>query len=226
MRFLTPSLENMIVLTWLKLTHPDLPASVKQSYGTELRSRSLALLKPEISPALDILLDEVRAAVETKVLRSTTQTKPYPTRRNPPMQATRTPSSRKRPASCSLGKQTGRNDQHFLSRCPFLPPDDRSYLSTARLILDSFDIDNNPVDYEPYEVPEYQDPLPAPTPTARISSRRFSSKLSPNLTAFYHQHPVKLTLDTGAVTSMIKASVARSLGIILRKTSINCCWRN
>ena len=39
---LSPSLENFVVLTWLKLIHPDLPRLVKQRYGTELRSRTLA----------------------------------------------------------------------------------------------------------------------------------------------------------------------------------------
>ena len=46
---LTPSLENLIVLTWLRLIHSDLPRLVKQRYGTELRSRTLASIKPEIS---------------------------------------------------------------------------------------------------------------------------------------------------------------------------------
>ena len=54
---LTPSLENVIVLTWLKLLHPDLPKLIKQRYGTELRSRTLASIKPEISQALPSLLE-------------------------------------------------------------------------------------------------------------------------------------------------------------------------
>ena len=33
---LTPTLDNMVVFTWLKLLHSDLPALVKQRYGTEL----------------------------------------------------------------------------------------------------------------------------------------------------------------------------------------------
>ena len=32
---LTPTPENMVVLTWLKLIHTDLPALLKQRYGTE-----------------------------------------------------------------------------------------------------------------------------------------------------------------------------------------------
>ena len=49
---LSPSLENFVVLTWLRLTDPELPKLIKQRYGTELRTRTLASLKPEISQAL------------------------------------------------------------------------------------------------------------------------------------------------------------------------------
>ena len=49
---MSPSLENFVVLTWLRLIHSDLPMLVKQRYGTELRSQTLASLKPEISQAL------------------------------------------------------------------------------------------------------------------------------------------------------------------------------
>ena len=52
---LSPSLENLIVLTWLRLIDKNLPNLVKQRYGTELRSRTLASLKPEMSQALDSL---------------------------------------------------------------------------------------------------------------------------------------------------------------------------
>lgn len=45
---LTPSLENLIVLTWLFLLHVDLPRLVKQRYGTELRSHTLTSIKPEV----------------------------------------------------------------------------------------------------------------------------------------------------------------------------------
>ena len=67
---LTPSLENVIVLTWLRLIHADLPALVKQRYGTELRSQTLASLKLEISQALDSLLDKIHSSTDAKVLRT------------------------------------------------------------------------------------------------------------------------------------------------------------
>ena len=57
---LSPSLENMVVLTWLRFIHRELPNLVKQRYITELRSQTLASLKPEILQALDSLLDEIQ----------------------------------------------------------------------------------------------------------------------------------------------------------------------
>ena len=59
---MSPSLENMVVLTWLRLINPALPKLIKQRYGTELRSRTLASIKPEISQALESLLDEIASA--------------------------------------------------------------------------------------------------------------------------------------------------------------------
>ena len=46
---LTPTLENFIVLTWLKLVHYGLPRLVKQRHRTELRSQTLASIKLEYS---------------------------------------------------------------------------------------------------------------------------------------------------------------------------------
>ncbi|KAI0228085.1 hypothetical protein LSAT2_021433, partial [Lamellibrachia satsuma] len=67
---MTPSLENMVVLTWLRLINVALPKLVKQRYGTELRARTLASIKPEISKALDSLLDEITSADDAKIMRT------------------------------------------------------------------------------------------------------------------------------------------------------------
>ena len=45
---LTPTLANFIVLMWLRLVLPELPRLVKHWFGTELRSGTLALVKPQI----------------------------------------------------------------------------------------------------------------------------------------------------------------------------------
>ena len=64
---LTPTLENFVVLTWLRLIHPSFPHLVKQHYGTELTSCTLASIKPEISQALSSLLEEIRASDDAKM---------------------------------------------------------------------------------------------------------------------------------------------------------------
>ena len=56
---LTPSLENTICYFWLSKLNKDLPGLVKVRYGTELKTRTLASLKPEISSALPSLLGEL-----------------------------------------------------------------------------------------------------------------------------------------------------------------------
>jgi hypothetical protein len=66
---MSPSLENIVILRWLELVHKDLPRLIKQRYGTELRSRTLASIKPEISQALEFLLDEIRTSDVAKVMR-------------------------------------------------------------------------------------------------------------------------------------------------------------
>ena len=187
---MTPTLENMVVLTWLKLIHTALPALVKQRYGTELRSKTLASPKPEISQP-----------------PSRPSHKPSPS----PWAPT------KRPKSCPLCKQAGRNDQHFLSSCSYLPPEDRTYLSRSRF-MSTFD--DEETDYMDYAPPLFTAEDEPPLCTSALSvSRRVSTKQSPHFKAFYKHYPIQLTLDTGAETSMIKSSLARSIGAPIMKSS-------
>ena len=55
--------------------------------------------------------------------------------------------------------------------------------------------------------------------SARSVSHRVSSKQSPHFKAFYKHYPVQFTLDTGAETTMIKSSLARSIGAPITKSS-------
>ena len=109
---LTPTLEDFIVLTWLKLIHPELPKLVKQRYGTELRSRTLASKKPEISQALTSLLDEIRAADDAKIMSTAVSNYRKPTSSRTSYKTNTRPNRPIR--SCPLCKQAGRPDNaHF-----------------------------------------------------------------------------------------------------------------
>lgn len=114
---LSPSMENFVVLTWLRLLHPELPKLVKQRYGTELRARTLASIKPEMSQALDSLLEELRTSEDAKAIRTAVNKFSKPTNKQ------HTTAYRSR--SCLLCNTAGRPDNHFLSKCTFLPLQDR-----------------------------------------------------------------------------------------------------
>ena len=135
---LSPSLENFVVLTWLKLIHPDLPRLVKQRYGTELRSRTLASIKPEVSQALNSLLDEIRASDDAKVMRTAT----VGLQRSTPIKSLprKEPRPPRKSKSCPLCQQAGRPDpNHFLSECRHLPEEDRKYIAKARQVANIVD---------------------------------------------------------------------------------------
>ena len=50
------------------------------------------------------------------------------------------------------------------------------------------------------------------------SSRRVQEKQSPLLNAFYSHHPLKITIDSGAETNMIRESVAKQIGAHITKS--------
>ena len=201
---MTPTLENLIVLIWLKLIHPELPAEVKQRYGTELRSTTLASIKPEISQALDSMLSKIRSCDDTRVMRS------------------RSYHAQKKTTTkeCPICKAAGRlNIAHFLSQCKFLPENDRHFLKktkTRQIVVEipETDLDSeSEVEEDDIDVRRVVSSSPQ-----TVVARRVKSKKSPQLKTFYKQHSILLTLDTGAESNMIKASLARLIGAKITPT--------
>jgi len=211
---LSPTLENLIVLTWLKLIHPQLPKLVKQRYGTELRSRTLASIKPEISQALDSLLDEIHTTDDAKVLRSAVSTE---LRRNPAKNrpGNKTPRQGK---TCPLCKQAGRPEfRHFLSHCEFLPESDKRYMVKARQIVDILDDEqDDEIANEPDSVTQLADSEQA---TARALAFRVQTRQSPYLDVFHGHHTTRIVIDSGATGNMIRRSTAQRLGVKVTPSS-------
>ncbi|CAC5413329.1 unnamed protein product [Mytilus coruscus] len=104
---LSPTLENLLILIWLRLIHPELPKLLKQIYGTELRARTLTSIKPEISQALESLLEELRTTEDAKSMRAAVK------RFSQTKQSSFVPRSNYK--SCPLCKSAGRPDRHFRS---------------------------------------------------------------------------------------------------------------
>ena len=202
---ITPTLENLVVLLWLQLIHKDLPGLVKQRYGPELRSRTLASIKPEISQAMDSLLDTLQSNEEAKIMRSAIY--PPPQHNKPYPQRSRT--YRKNTPSCPLCQVAGRQSSHYLSKCPYLPEQDRKFLTKARLIA-AIDTEGDLSHVNDLDEPTLETHVS--TVSLSPTARRVQVNQSPFITMYHHEHPLKLTFDSGAETNMIKESVAKYIG--------------
>ena len=212
-----PSLENLVVLIWLSKLHKDLPNLVKMKYGAELRSKTLASLKPEISQALDSLLLEVRENSPSVRIASSNNRRPpfnnnYNTTRFDKRQ--HPPPARARSKECSLCKAAGRSDYstHFLSRCRYLSDAERRFMTRARSVtiedLDEFD------DFD-----DDSHPPPVPDQQSTANCGRVKVKRSPAFNVFLGHDTIKMTLDSGAETNMIKYDVAIRLNLPIIENS-------
>lgn len=128
---ISPTLENVTVLLWLERIHVNLPSLIKQRYGAELRNKTLASIKPEISQALSSLLEELSSGEDSRILRAQT----FSNRRNNGNQYQSSnsysrPNSNKYCCLCRAANRPGHNT-HYLSQCRFLPEEDRRRMSSA-----------------------------------------------------------------------------------------------
>ena len=225
---LTPTLENFIVLNWLQLIHPDLPRLVKQRYGTELRSRTLASLKPEISQALDSLLDEIHTTESSRAMRTLTSPSQRPSTRpqRPPM-----PRSRRNPQArapqrnskyCPLCREARRPDTHYLSECTYLPEADRRFIAKARQVAHILESDDEVDDLCLVEQVHLSEPVPPKDDMANSDSSlalRVQVRQSPYFDAFCGHQVVRITVDSGATGNMIRASTVQSLHGVIKPSS-------
>ena len=126
---MSPTLENVVVLLWLERLHVNLPALIKQRYGAELRNKTLASIKPEISQALSSLLEELSAGEDSRILRAQT----FSNRRGGYSAGNNNNQNQQSRSSkyCCLCRSANRPgyDSHFLSQCRFLPEGDRKRMS-------------------------------------------------------------------------------------------------
>ena len=205
-------LENTVVVLWLQLIHPGLPLLVKQKYGSQLRNKTLASLKPEISQALGSLLDELRSIEDTKAMPVGSTTP----KRNP---SSGQGQPRRRPfLSYILCKIAGRSHAtQNLMDCHYLPDRDRRPWARSRMVMDdpedpSID-DCEPLDGSSYPV------APLVVQGEEPAAIRVSIVQSSVLNTFYHERPVQPTLDTGATSNMIRASSAKLYGFPITPAS-------
>ena len=208
---LSPTLENTVVVLWLQLIHPGLSLLVKQKYGSELRNKTLASLKPEISQALGSLLDELRSIEDTKAMRigSTAPRRHLNSGQGQPRQRAF--------FSCILCRTAGlTHNTHNLMKCRYLPDRNRRSWAWSCMVMDDPD-DLGAEECEPLD--ESSDLVVPPVQGEEPAALRVSIVQSPVLNTFYHEHPVPLTLDTGATSNMFRASSAKLYGFLIPPAS-------
>jgi hypothetical protein len=198
----TPTIENTIVLLWLERINSGLPALVQQKYGAELRNKTLASLKSEISLALQSLLNELEHTEDSRILRSQISrfSSPSP---SPSSQSYRLNQNKRKCCLCESAERPG-YDTHYLSQCRYLPEGDRKRMLKFR----SVDIADEAED----EIHTIDSPIiidhPAPVVNRRISTRR-----SPYMDCMYQQLPARLCLDTGSESNLVSNRYATFSGM-------------
>jgi len=205
---MSPTLENLVVLLWLQTLHPDLPARVKEHFGTELRQQTLASLRCEISQCLPSLL----ARLDEGQVPTVALSRPS-TRRQARHTSTR---------ECPICKAARRPDyDHYLTQCRYLPDSDKAVLlkkrkPKTRSITVDVPIPDHDDETDDDDDCSRQDEILESQP---VASHRVDVKRSPQFKAFFRHNPVTITLDTGAETNLIKHSLAHFLGVKISRSS-------
>ena len=221
----TPTLLNLLVTIWLHIIHPSLPSLVKQRFSTQLRSCTVFSIREEISDCIPVLLAELEEK-ECAVNRAGSSYK-YKNPRNKGY----TPKPPK--PTCCLCKASGRQTvNHYLSTCPYLPPDDKKFITRAREItafyedeseeeeIDQFDNNlpskNRQISYETLtESHQYKDT----NKPVESNIRKVDVDASPILAVSVNGLISRFTLDSGAEASVIEEAECLRLGLNIKPTT-------
>jgi hypothetical protein len=116
---------------------------------------------------------------------------------------------------CPLCSQTGRSSDHYLSKCRYLPEEDKKYLSRARNI--DMDDHHSTSDHES----EASDDSSARSITPKSKAQKVDVFPSPFLDAFHKSTAVRIVIDGGATGDFMSLSEAKRLGVTIQKSSMN-----
>ena len=210
---ITPTIENTIVLLWLERVHVGLPALVQQKYGPELRNKSLASLKSEISLALQSLLLELQQSEDTsRVLRATSSGNFSNNYRQRNQQSR----NNRRCCLCEAAGRAGA-DTHFLSQCRFLPEAERKRFARVRSLEIEFEDEEVDEDREDENVDTIDCAALIDQPPAVM--RRVKTRKSPYLCCMYRRITVRVCLDTGAESNFVNHKFALVARIKVKQTN-------
>ena len=213
------TLQNVTVVLWLKAIHADLPLMIKRRFATELKSNTLYSICEEISDALPSVLAEMqerefnvsfareyRGGRSGKKFSTKSSYNTKPTYRFPPPK-------KKLCCLCEASNRPNANT-HFLSECPFLPQDDKRYMSKIRDVVAESDSDEEELVEGLSQSVIYTHPA-----STVPSANRVDVLPSPVLVVSVNNREVEITLDSGAEINLISEEECSKLKLEIRPTS-------
>ena len=199
----SPTLLNVLVVLWLNTIHHSLPALVRQRFATDLRDQTIYSIRDEISDAIPALLGDLsdREGISISASFQPRQRKQQ-----------RSPKWKSNKPNCILCETAGRPSNHFLSKCTFLPNDDKNYMSKIREVI---------VEEESDEEEEACQSKCYATSTVPSFSKTSRVKVSPApyLNVTVNKSPCIITLDCGAESNLILQSECIRMGMKVQPTT-------
>ena len=230
----SPSLENVVVLLWLERLHVGLPALIKQRYGAELRNKTLASIKPEISQALSSLLEELSVGEDSRISRTQSYQQQQPNNRNSSSR-----NNQRGGKYCCLCRTANRPnyEDHYLSQCRYLPESDRKRMAASK--IRNVEIHENDDEYyDDDEIPQHENEARIHNGAGASSNynnnnndnalfldppastmRRVTTRKSPRMQCFHGHVLVSLLLDSGAESNLIGERTCNLMGLSYSKTN-------
>ena len=233
---ITPSLLNIAVVVWLDAIHEDLPLLVKQRFAIPLRSNTISSIRSEISAAIPSLLADIHNGREG-IISYTPSEELYPGREGNIMY---TPNRRSRMSNnptlnragrresypnknyskmarcclCEAAKRPGSNT-HFIQNCPFLPPQDRKYITRVGDVEVQSDTEYEGDIVDNFHRSNIRHTLNKSSPEIN----RIDIISSPSIDVQIKGVASDIILDTGAESNLIREDEARRLGLEVFPTS-------
>ena len=215
----TPTLLCILVTQWLCTIHPSLPAMVRQRFPTQLRTNTVATIREEISDAIPSMLEEIQGRGINDCQSGTVSRAGRFQSRPDRFPGNKQWKPRGNTKKCCLCDASGRpSDDHYIQFCPFLPPNDRKYLSKTRDIIvndDNDETDNQDFEVNCSPVTCYSDDFVDNV----SSSRRIQIVPSPILSVMINNTTAILLLDCGAEANLITRLMCTRIGAPILPTT-------
>ncbi|NRB15972.1 MAG: hypothetical protein HRU29_16410 [Rhizobiales bacterium] len=219
---LSPMVLNILVVLWLKVLHCALPGAVRQRFSTQLRSNTIFSLREDISDSVPAILQDIQE--KDGVISRTGYQSRNNFQRGSFQRGSSRPNQRKnaygyrRSMKCCLCESAGRQEAntHFLSACPFLPTEDRQYISKTREVVVESESDGCQEEYDTARTSECNfthTVQPKDATTCRVDVIP-----SPVLHISVGRYVSAFTLDSGAETNLINEKECKKLGVKIHPT--------